>query len=261
MNMRTRMFPLAVLASCLAVHASDIEITSLAGNGRLTWTNSFTNGLFSIEWAAALGTNSWRSNWIALQNFWVGGFTNTVEVPMFYRVKCVTNLFMPMPFGSQFVYTWSNAVTGVSTRRMNIAGVMSIPVLGKEFRLVGDPASSGVALKPLRSTESEVWAIATSGEEELMWFNGPVGATRTNYLYRFPEAGRVQTLTVETNEVVQVPAGTFNCVRMRKRDSWTDEPEIVWWIAPGFFVVKWTEIWVGKDPDYFDLQSYSLTGQ
>ncbi len=175
-------------------------------------------------------------------------------------MKCVTNLFVPMPFGSQFVFTGSNAVTGLSTRRMIVAGVMSIPALGKEFRLVGDPAISGVSLMPLRSTESEVWAIATSGEEELMWFSGPVGSTRTNSLYRFPEAGRVQTLTVEAQETVQVPAGTFNCVRMRKRDSWSDEPEIVWWIAPSFFVVKWTQFWAGKGPDYFELQSWSPPG-
>lgn len=255
--MKTRILPLAVLASCVAVHAADIEITSLASNGRLTWTNSFTNGLFSIEWAPALGTNTWRSNWTALQAFWVSGRTSTVEVPMFYRVKAQTNLFIPLPLGGQFIYSSSNAVTGVSTLRWTIAGILRIPALAKDFTIIENLSTSTLRLMPVRSTDTELWAVFQSGEENIMWWNGPVGSVRTNYF----QDGRTQTLTVETNEVVTVPAGTFSCVRMRKRDSNPTEPEVVGWFKPGFGGVKWVEYWTDRSPDYYDLQSWSSPAQ
>jgi hypothetical protein len=69
-----------------------LPLISLQQNGTLTWTNSFTNALFSVVWAPALGacpTNTrWRDSWTDLTHFWTSPGPTTVEVPMFYRVRC-----------------------------------------------------------------------------------------------------------------------------------------------------------------------------
>src|ERR1017187_1765128 len=85
-----------LLASSLAAFAGDFRILSFSGNGQLTWTNAFTNALYSVEWAPMV-TGPWTDSWASLKGFAVGGPVSTAQVPMLYRVKCVTNLVMPLP--------------------------------------------------------------------------------------------------------------------------------------------------------------------
>src|SRR5664279_1125087 len=66
-------------------------ITSLQGNGTLTWTNNATNVGYRIEWIPSLN-DRWKQSWQPAA--YVESFTNTVfavKVPMFYRVAMVTS--------------------------------------------------------------------------------------------------------------------------------------------------------------------------
>jgi len=58
----------------------------------LTWTNSFTNALFTVQWAPSLATDPtntiWSASWTGLKEFWTPTGVTTVPVPMFYRARC-----------------------------------------------------------------------------------------------------------------------------------------------------------------------------
>jgi hypothetical protein len=264
--MKTKMFPLTVLASCLAVHAADIEITSLASNGRLTWTNSFTNGLFSIEWAPALGTN-WHNDWNLLQNFWVSSRTNTVDVPMLYRVKCTTNLLTPWPAGVLFGYSVSNAVSNVWTQRVRLLSYVTpllgapLPGAGTEYALfeaIDSRGSMGLGL--LRSTDSASISFDTcSLAEVLNWQLGPVGSTWTNFNYKCQYTRKV---TIDAIETITVGAGTFtSCYKFHKQilsGSSAPRPELYEWVKPGIGLVKWVDYWTDNGPDVYELQWWTV---
>jgi hypothetical protein len=70
--------------------AADIPVLSLNGNGMLTWTNYFTNALFTVQWAPSLAGNRtntiWSDSWTALKDFWTPTGATTVSVPMFYQL-------------------------------------------------------------------------------------------------------------------------------------------------------------------------------
>ena len=260
MNMKTRILPLAILAGCLAVHAADIEITSLASNGRLTWTNSFTNGLFSIEWAPALGTN-WHNNWNSLQNFWVSSRTNTVDVPMFYRVKCETNLLWPMPIGLQAVFSVSNALGNVWTQQIQYLGYVRPFAAGtNDYVLWAVVTHGNMSMGLIRSTDTQVFGLEPcSLTEDLIWQIAPVGTTWTNYNY---ECQYTRKVTIDAIEDVTVPAGTFtSCYKFHKQilsGSSAPRPEYYEWIKPGFGMVKWVDYWTDNGPDVYELQSWSV---
>ena len=55
-----------LLSTATTVLAGDLEILSLARNGQLTWTNSVSNGLYTVEWAPRL-PSSWKADWGGLQ--------------------------------------------------------------------------------------------------------------------------------------------------------------------------------------------------
>ncbi len=63
--------------------------TSLSKNGILIWTNSITNGLYTIQWASSLSaTNTiWLNSWDTLTQIHANPNCNTTTVPMFYRVQ------------------------------------------------------------------------------------------------------------------------------------------------------------------------------
>lgn len=257
--MKNKVLALVVLASCLATHGGDIEITSLAGNGRLTWTSSFTNGLFSIEWAPALGTN-WHANWNPLQNFWVSGHTNTVEVPMFYRVKCATNLLWPLPAGGKFVFSVSNAIGNVSTEQMHVLGYVRPLVPGtNDYALVEDLLGGGGGLHLVRSTDSTVTKLNLCSQAETTEFQvGPVGTTWTNFNY---ECQYTRKVTIDAIETITVGAGTFTgCYKFHKQIlSGTTDPRPEWyeWVKPGFGLVYWVDYWDDNAPVVYKLQSWS----
>jgi len=66
--------------------ATNIVITSLSGNGMITWTNNVTNLSYQVQWSSGLGQD-WHGAWNTLEE--MPGGTNlffTAETPMFLRV-------------------------------------------------------------------------------------------------------------------------------------------------------------------------------
>lgn len=62
-------------------------ITSLQGNGLLTWTDPAyrSNSVYHIEWAPRLG-EAWRQDWTGLQFLEMDAASQSASVPMFYRI-------------------------------------------------------------------------------------------------------------------------------------------------------------------------------
>ena len=70
----------------LPAHADDLEIGGFGQNGSLSWTNSVSNGTYTVEWASRLNGN-WQDSWTAVTEVPATGGTITASVPMFYRVR------------------------------------------------------------------------------------------------------------------------------------------------------------------------------
>ena len=89
-NIWSTFFLTALLCSfCWVVRAqTPIVITSFTGNGYLTWADvGYTDRLYTVEWSSDLTrwTNTW--SYLCLQSS--SRPTNTVSVPMFYRVSAI----------------------------------------------------------------------------------------------------------------------------------------------------------------------------
>jgi len=88
-----------------SLFAADLSISSIQGNGGITWSNivnmsSLTDvvivgpssinyhrvGCYSVEWASAL-TDSWKAGWQGLDGIVPRGTNMTAGVPMFFRLK------------------------------------------------------------------------------------------------------------------------------------------------------------------------------
>jgi len=242
--MKTTKLFMLILATSTALQAGEIEILSVTTGGRLTFTNSVTNGLFTIQWAASPLTN-WNENWNPLKDFVVTGGTVSVDIPIIYRVKCVTNLLWPMPIGSSWLQRGSNAIGQVWTNRGTVVGSLNLPSKGKEFSIIEMTFSQSpynLSLIPLRSTETAIYKLdPRCGEEEMGFTNVLVGTCWTN-----TSCGRVSSACIETNELVTVPAGTFPCLRVRKQRLNTSDPNPVWieWWSPGVGIPKWIDYYV-----------------
>lgn len=77
---------LAVLAGFSPTFGQAIVINSFSQNGVLVCSGLQTGTVFSVQWASSL-TGPWQTNWAGLAGVAVSGSgTNTVSVPMFYRV-------------------------------------------------------------------------------------------------------------------------------------------------------------------------------
>ena len=220
------------------------QILSLGANGRLTWTNSYPNGLYGVEWASCL-TGPWQDNWTALKSLIVTGQTAAVDVPMFYRVKCDTNLLMPMPMGAYLEMSVSNAARpGLDRthdrRRQRFPALQGEGVhraRGHQFPI---PGCQQTML--MRSTSNALYGVEAD-----------CGMERSDDQYR-PSAppgrtivcGEVTVNTIEAIELVTVPLGTFTCLRVRKQQLNTSHPNPVWieWWQPGFGQVQWVDYYV-----------------
>ena len=237
-------FALVLLPGSILAQGSGFPILSLSGNGHLTWTNAYQNGLYGVEWAPSLA-GPWQSNWTALKSLVVMGDTATVDVPMFYRVKCDTNLFMPMPMGGYLEMSVSNAVGAVWTERMTVAGSVFMPSKGKEYAVLeGTISLYADAMETLlmRSTSNALYVINSAcGMEEIGMTNAPIGTSWTNAV-----CGEIEIATIEASELVTVPAGTFTCLRVRKQRLSTSHPNPVWieWWQPGVGQVQWIDYFV-----------------
>lgn len=242
-----------------------IQITSLKGNGQLTWTNlpELNNGAFTIEWAATLGTN-WHSGWEGLQAFRGAGPATMVEVPMFYRVKCVTNLFIPWTPGAQLTFAVSNIAGNSWTEKAKVLGLVKPSAgNGKEYALLENTEAGQMKLHLMRSTDSAVYRIdPTTLTDNQEFFIAPVGTTWTNLNYN---GQFTRVVAVEAIETVTVPAGVFtNCYKFHKTVLNPPPGETAdWyeWICPGFGMVKWVDYWVDSaenPPVTHNLQSWQL---
>ena len=77
----------ATLVGAVGVRGQLPVITSFSGNGEVTWSDG-TNGLsmYSVQWGSTLVSNDWRTGWQQQSAILTTLATNTVRVPMFYRI-------------------------------------------------------------------------------------------------------------------------------------------------------------------------------
>jgi hypothetical protein len=212
----TTLFTL-LLAASTTLQAGEIEIFSLTSNGRLTFTNSFTNGLFTVQWAPAIPTTNWNDNWDSLRNFISTSSVTTVSVPMFYRMRCITNQFFPTPVGLQYIYTITNSPGSTGTLQVTSVGSLKL-TSGKEYSILEllDSRDCALRLLRLRSTDNEMYTIPwdISQTEGLESRNGPPGTTWTNQWCD----GSSDQITIVGIETVTVPAGTYESLRTEQRE-------------------------------------------
>jgi len=129
---------------------ADFVITSLSGNGQMTWTNSVTNASYRVEWASSL-TGPWKQ-FNALTNLDSIRATNTtvtVAVPMFYRVVW-TDPPAPQPVGDWEFNGYS------STGSLIVTGLVSMT-----------SASSGTWAFGAVPNGTNIWGMSCSGGEVL----------------------------------------------------------------------------------------------
>lgn len=235
-----------------------IEITSLTTNGRLTFTNSVNNGLFTVEWAASPLTN-WNDSWSSLKDFIAMGNNVTIDIPISYRVKCITNLQWILPQGASRLERGSNYVGEVFTNCYTVSGNVFLQSKGNEYKIIeltSTRSTSNPSLVACRSTDKAIYDIVMyCGEEEMAFTNAAVGTSWTNIT-----CGLVYTATIEAQEQVSVPAGTFQCFKVFKRAQNVDHNYPVWieWYSPGFGLIKWVDYFTDENeypPIYYELIS------
>jgi hypothetical protein len=169
---------LLLLATVASTSAAGLQILSFSANGRLIWTNTYPNGLYDVEWAPKI-SGPWSASWTALQSMVATGATAAADVPMFYRVKCTTNLLMPLPIGAWTTMAVSNAAGNVWTQKVSVVGTVYIPSKSSDFRILEmlnpiDPPNAPILA--MRSTESAVYGIDQNCGAEALWFtNAPLG--------------------------------------------------------------------------------------
>ena len=76
---------LILLVGLLAQAQAPPAIISFSRNGQLTWTdNDYASSCYTVEWSSDLG--DWTNSWDGLRDITTSHSSNTVSVPMFYRV-------------------------------------------------------------------------------------------------------------------------------------------------------------------------------
>ena len=239
----------------ITVQAGEFEILSLTSNGRLTFTNTFTNGTFTVEWASQVPTTNWNSGWAGLRDFAVTGKIGTVETPMYYRIKCNTNLFIPTIYARQFEYSISSGTVAVGTGTITFLNNVTLST-GKEYTLMELNVPNQIILIPCRSTASEFYTIPTESKNEVIeWQNGSSGTTWTNSY----GDGSSDKITIIGTETITVPAGTFNCIKIEKREINNNlRLRYVDWIKPGFNMIKEIDYGNGSgQPTTLTLKSWT----
>ena len=214
------------------VWAQQVEISSLDSNGQISWTAP-SGSVCSVEWASGLAPSpTWRQDWDGQRNILCTNGAGTVEVPMFFRVNCWTNgLLWHYRMGNTGVLGVTNAYGQCWTQRVTNAGSLDLPAVSSErFSLVWwentyDESNPPVGLFPdrsnfRRSTDMAVLELADFEREYTIYTNAPVGTTWT---YQ-DSNGYDWEATIETNETITVPAGTFACQRYRKTLIGTSHP-------------------------------------
>jgi formylglycine-generating enzyme required for sulfatase activity len=76
------------LACCLWLPAQNVQVTSIALDGTVTWTQDLTNGIATVEWT----TNLSAGPWLPVRNIYVSNPVCSAQVPVgqplpgFYRI-------------------------------------------------------------------------------------------------------------------------------------------------------------------------------
>jgi formylglycine-generating enzyme len=109
---------LAVSAGVEPAGAQSPVISSLSQNGVLVCTNLQPSTVASVEWASSL-SGPWQTNWAGLDAVVVDANGKIqVSVPMFYRVRGVTNTPPPTPPGMALIpagsFTMGDTLDGAS---------------------------------------------------------------------------------------------------------------------------------------------------
>jgi hypothetical protein len=178
---------------------------------------------------------------------------------MFYRVKCLTNLFVPTPPGARFVYRVSNAAGSAWTQQLNVLGnVKPLAGAGMVFTAIEVVNPQNMAVNLGRSTDSAFIELDQSTlVENLSFQRAPPGTTWTNFNYH----GKYNMVrTVEAIETVSVPAGTFGeCYKFHRWVESDPTRHLYEWFKPGLGLVKTVDYWVGaaeNPPVVYELQSW-----
>lgn len=255
-RMKATILSAMLLASSPALVAADVEIQSLTTNGALTFTNALTNGVFSLQWAPALPAG-WSETWDSLKYFVPTSSVAIVSVPMFYRVTCLTNQLIPMPIGRQFIFSLTNAAGSAGSVQATFVGCLKLSS-DKEYSILELRTPCAIRLLPCRSTTTEYYEIPfdVSTTEGVQWRIAPPGTTWTNHWC----TGSVDQMTMLPSEVVTVPAGTFDCLKIEVRQPNENlRLRYAYWVKAGFIMVKMID-YGGDDtdlPETWTLTSWS----
>ncbi|VGO11853.1 hypothetical protein PDESU_00400 [Pontiella desulfatans] len=236
--------PAGLIIACTTVlHAQEVYIDSLDGNGQLT-VSIPSNSHYSVEWTSSLTrTPQWHRNWAELIN--IPGTNMTVEIPMFYRVYCYTNGLIINPTLNQtYTYNLTNAYGEFWKDEITLQGLIYLPSLTNTYTLYtgilswtnDQPAGSGEpqAVGFIRITGQEMYMADPFNQVEFPWWKSvEPGTTWTNSSY--------EITTMEGYEDISVPAGEFTgCYRFHRRRIGTtgSDTGIRQWVKPGFMHVK-----------------------
>ncbi|MGD0650165.1 MAG: hypothetical protein ABSA97_03330 [Verrucomicrobiia bacterium] len=240
-----------------SVLAQSIQITAFDQNGSLTWTNGSTNAVCTVQWASALTTNTqWSQTWANLLDIMATNATTTVNVPMFYRVRCWTNglLVRPMSPGAVRTYAASNSLGETWMSQDKFLGYATLPLTSNEYSVLYSTGAYENFYIFVRSTDHQIYTLVDPQSEGLMFQLAPPGTTWSNAA----EPSAVYSVA-STNETVTVPAGTFTgCLKIRRLHTDVPGPDNNewYWIKPGFWLIQQiTEPGVGDL--YYHLQSWS----
>jgi hypothetical protein len=115
--MKPRLALLCLLSA--PAFASEVVITSFGGNGMLTWTNGNLPAVCHVEWASSL-TSGWSRSWEGLTSILMTNASQSVAVPMFYRVvseplALTDSLALYLPFSGSTEDSSTNQTDGVNS--------------------------------------------------------------------------------------------------------------------------------------------------
>jgi hypothetical protein len=220
-----------------------MQIVDLNQNGVITWTVPNTNAVCSIQWAPDL-TSEWRRSWANLLEMRTTSATVKASVPMFYRIACWTNgPFVSLPVGRTYQYAVSNSLGETWTSQWTCGGfvmdlsnhystLMNVPT--KDVYLPHDPHLAHNEFELQWSTDNAFYIADGPGLNNMWWQNATNGTTWSNTI-----RDTYALCSISTNELVTVPAGVFQCIRIHTRYFGSGLPELVkTWIAPRLMMVK-----------------------
>ncbi|VGO21119.1 hypothetical protein [Pontiella sulfatireligans] len=243
--MKTKLQLIVIGVAMLAgtTNAQQVQIDSLDSNGELTWTAP-SGSVCSVEWTDDLVPSAdWRQDWGELKNISCTNDTQTAQVPMFFRVTCWTNgLFWNVETGNRATLSATNAFGQCWTQNVEVVGTLEVPALPYNSYLLSKTENIYDELNPpvdisgnslvryRRSTDTAVLEVADFEREYIIYTNAPIGTTWAYEDYN----GNTWSATIETNETISVPAGTFSCQRYRKTlvGSMHPKPWIDIWFEP-----------------------------